>query len=153
MFIKAIFSKSKQTDRVPRHSTGFWISLALLLITFDYLTKAAAEWFGWELFLNDKFAFSLPLPLGLIYVLYLITFGLIFHYLITHRTEISLALVYGFVFILAGGIANVFERMILGHVRDFIFLANGVFNIADVYIFFGVMVVFVGWWREPKASS
>lgn len=52
--------------------------------------------------------------------------------------------VLGFSFVISGAIGNIIDRIFLGYVRDFISirLFNFVFNIADIFVTFG-MVLFV----------
>lgn len=69
------------------------------------------------------------------------------------KNKISTAEVYAYSFILAGGIGNVIDRLTheSGHVIDFLYIdlqfstfaRTGVFNIADMAIVLGVMIVFI----------
>jgi len=55
----------------------------------------------------------------------------------SHLQKFAWSLVY------AGGVSNILERIILGHVRDFIYIAGGILNIADFYILFGLVLLLV----------
>lgn len=43
--------------------------------------------------------------------------------------------------VFAGAISNVTERVVLGYVRDFIFIFGGILNLADLYILGGVFIL------------
>ena len=49
--------------------------------------------------------------------------------------------------VLAGGASNIIERIIMGSVRDFIYIhwrnLTGIYNLADFYIIVGVLVLLV----------
>jgi signal peptidase II len=49
---------------------------------------------------------------------------------------------FSWILIVAGGVSNVLERLVLGYVRDFIYFYGGlIINLADLYIFFGAIVI------------
>ena len=60
--------------------------------------------------------------------------------------EYSKELIFGFCFIVGGGIGNIFDRIAYGSVTDFLYVDFGffsteIFNMADVSIVFGTLVV------------
>lgn len=60
--------------------------------------------------------------------------------------EYSKELIFGFCFIVGGGIGNIFDRIAYGSVTDFLYVDLGffsteIFNMADVSIVFGTLVV------------
>ena len=62
------------------------------------------------------------------------------------KTEYSRPLIFGFCFIVGGGIGNIFDRIAYGSVTDFLyvdlgFFATEIFNMADVSIVFGTIIV------------
>ncbi len=69
------------------------------------------------------------------------------------KNKISTAEIYAYSFILGGGIGNVIDRLTHenGHVVDFLFIdlkfasfaRTGVFNVADMAIVLGVLIVFI----------
>lgn len=139
-----------RTERLPLKTFGFWLVIVLVLAGLDQLIKFIAEQ-NWPIFYNQNFAFSLPLPTWVMYLLYLATFLLIARYLFQHWTQSSVVQKLGFVLILSGGISNVAERLVLGSVRDYIFIANGVFNLADLFILLGVGLILSTWWATKKS--
>ena len=134
-------TKKSLAERMRTASFGFWFYVVSVLVLIDFASKWFAEFSEWSLFLNDQFAFSLPMPIWLIYILYAITFLAIGKYLYVTWNELLVRARVGFIFIVSGGIANMSERIWFGYVRDFIYIGNGVFNIADFYIFFGLLLI------------
>ena len=121
----------------------FWFATVILFIGIDQLLKWVATHSGWSIFLNDQFAFSLPVPAPLMYVIYFVV--LVGMSIYVHRTWLRFSEVQklAWAFVYAGGLSNIAERIFLGHVRDFIPIANGFLNIADFYIFLGLLLLLV----------
>ena len=122
---------------------SFWISLAIIFIGIDQVTKLVATRFGWSIFLNDQFAFSLPVPVFLMYTIYVaILVGMSVY---VYRTWERFANIQklAWVFVYSGGVSNIIERVILGHVRDFIPISSGILNVADFFILFGLVLLLV----------
>jgi signal peptidase II len=70
-----------------------------------------------------------------------------FFYLLFKSTISKTALI-GFSFVIGGGIANIFDRIFYGSVTDFLyidfgFFHTGVFNLADMSIITGIMIVLI----------
>jgi signal peptidase II len=64
------------------------------------------------------------------------------------KTNLTLVNVLGFSFVLGGGIGNIYDRIVHGSVTDFIHIdfglfQTGVFNMADVSIMTGIVVLFI----------
>lgn len=143
-----------RADQMSNHSVGFWYGLLGGLIALDQISKwFFIDFLNWPVFLNENFAFSLPVPSWLMYVIYAIVFWLILKYLYTQWPQLPGAIRAGFVLILSGGVSNVAERIFLGSVRDFIFIGNGVLNFADIFILAGMLLVFVSSLTNPKKAS
>lgn len=121
----------------------FWFATVILFIGIDQLLKWVATHSGWSIFFNDQFAFSLPVPTLLMYAIYFVV--LVGMSIYVRRTWLRFGelqkLAWAFVY--AGGLSNIGERVVLGHVRDFIPIANGFLNIADFYIFLGLLLLLV----------
>ncbi len=92
-------------------------------------------------FKNNKFAFSLPLPVWLIYLLYILVLVVASYFLIKRFRRAKLIELIGWALLFAGGLSNIGERIILGYVRDYFLVFNGVFNLADFFIIVGVVLV------------
>ncbi len=128
------------TERL-KQSFGFWFVNLIALLAITQLTRVFILQSNWNLFLNEKFAFSLDIPISIIYILYVVVFSSIVWYLIKQWKFLTFFGKLGFVLILSGGLSNLGERIYFGYVVDYIFLLNGVLNFADFYIFIGVLLV------------
>lgn len=118
-----------------------WIFLTIDLIIIDQVTKFLATKWGWSIFLNDQFAFSLPLPQVVMYTIYVVVIVGIGFYLNNTWARLNRIQHLAWTFVLAGGLSNIFERIVLGHVRDFIPIANGMLNVADFFILIGLLLL------------
>lgn len=93
-------------------------------------------------FYNNNFAFSLAVPIQIIYLIYFIILVIIFSYLIKKFKIIPIKELFGWALILAGAFSNIAERIINGAVRDFIYLiGGGIINFADLFILIGLVIV------------
>jgi lipoprotein signal peptidase len=124
---------------MKQYKNYFLITLSLILI--DQLSKLFASKLGWSIFLNDQFAFSLPVPTLVMFIIYVVVFvGMSYYIFLTwQRFSFQQKIAWSFVF--AGGLSNVVERIFLGHVRDFIPIANGMLNLADFFILIGLVLL------------
>lgn len=135
----------------------FWCAFVFFVLIFlDQVTKYFAfhtNFFAtlnlfWPLvgkqnFLNSNFAFSLPLPGWLMYLIYFCVFSLMLVYVVNHFKIFSSKQFVAWTFVFAGAISNIGERILFGSVRDFIYIYHGIFNVADFYIFFGIMLLLI----------
>lgn len=131
----------------------FWLILAIFI---DQAIKFALRYFSVNygrpdlIFENRGFAFSISANFWLILA---VSLGLLLIYIIvfikfydTWPANMACAL------ILAGGTSNIIDRITLGYVTDYLRLGHGFFNLADVFIFLGVLGL--GWvFFGPKASQ
>ena len=140
-----------------------WLWISLLVIVLDQLSKQIAEhmlplrdpvtvfsWFDWYLTYNTGAAFSFLAGAGgwqrwFFTIVAIIISGVILQWLRKlpnedRITAISLCLILG------GAIGNVIDRLLFGHVIDFIQVWLGsypypAFNIADSSIFCGAVIL------------
>ncbi len=96
-------------------------------------------------FLSMGDSFSQLTKTLLLSALPVILLALGFHYLLTNK-NIPTAKLIGFCFVIGGGLGNIFDRIVHGSVTDFMHIAfpgfqTGIFNMADVSITFGVLIV------------
>lgn len=106
-------------------------------ITYVRNTGAA-----WSIFAGET--------LGLI-IISLIIIALICYYISKNKIKSKLELV-GYSLILGGAIGNLYDRIVYGYVIDFLdFYIFGydypIFNLADSFIFVGVILVIIHTWR------
>ena len=96
--------------------------------------------------LNLGFVFSLLVFLICLYLVWLI----FINQERPNKTQlISLSL------ILAGGFGNLFDRVLLGHVVDFIAITFNpyVFNLADVFITIGIVLYLINYFKVKEQNS
>ncbi|MEH6306942.1 signal peptidase II [Olivibacter sp. CPCC 100613] len=84
----------------------------------------------------------------------ILLFGL--YYLIQQR-KTSPWLSIGIAFALGGGIGNLYDRILYGSVTDFmhidyLFIKTGIFNMADVSIMTGMVLIIIGFWIQRRAE-
>ncbi len=139
-----IFSKlQKRITESKNFAFGFWLSIFIDLFLVDLLFKYLAHKQSWPIFLNDQLAFSVPAPPVVIFSLYAIIIFLIARYLSKHFWRGDVLQQFAWVLVVSGGVANIIERIISGHVTDYIFILSGVFNLADFYILIGLLILLV----------
>ncbi|WP_025664037.1 signal peptidase II [Aquimarina megaterium] len=73
------------------------------------------------------------------------------------KTNYSRETIIGFAFIIGGGIGNLFDRIVYGSVTDFLILDLGIikteiFNLADVSIFLGSILVLITTFFNKKET-
>lgn len=88
----------------------------------------------------------------------LVVCALLAVYYIWQRNEVNLVQAIGIALIMAGGIGNAIDRFAQGYVTDFIefsFFDFPVFNVADIGVTCGFVLLFIGlaleWRRDAKA--
>ncbi|MCC1483835.1 signal peptidase II [Winogradskyella immobilis] len=98
--------------------------------------------------------------LKLIFLLILptIVLGYVIYYIVKTKTLDRLSLI-AFCCIVGGGIANVFDRIVLGSVTDFFFidlgwkLKTGIFNVADLSVTTGMIILIFSNFLSKKKKS
>ena len=75
-------------------------------------------------------------------ILGLIAIAAIFGFL-AYRRALRPIVLFGFALLIGGGLGNLIDRVRLGHVTDFIRRGEDVFNVADLAVYTGCMIVFV----------
>lgn len=133
-------------------SSGFysWLVAITFFVLLSQVIRLLIVNSDSNIFYNEKFAFSIDLPAPLIYALYFAVFGLVGYYLMRYWSVLGAISKLGFVLIVSGGVANLLERIYFGFVTDYIFVLNGVLNIADCYIFLGALLVIVSKTNSEK---
>lgn len=153
-----------QNKRTFTGSFVFWAGLLLALTTLDQLLKAWAfsslqrdagllPYLGLVRWSNSAFAFSLPLPAALMYLVYAVALLSVSWYAIRGLGAFSFAPRLGCALILSGGLSNLVERLATGSVRDYLYLFHGIFNLADFYIFLGLLLVLGVSYRQGKGQA
>lgn len=151
----------------------FVLIISALLIWLDYLTKSWAlaslmnkieitSWFNFQLAFNKGAAFSFLADAGGWQRWFFIIFAIgVSGYLLiaifkNQLSKISI-LSYGLVF--AGAIGNLYDRINHGYVIDFVQFHYQnqyyfpTFNIADMAISFGVILLIISFWFDRKKAN
>ncbi len=133
-----------------RGSFVFWFCGVCLLVACEQAIKKIifsipvpqhAGWFGLAHFFNDRFAFSLPVPVVFMYGIYFFVLAAIAAYLKFQWGALTRLSRFAWALIVAGAVSNIGERLLLGSVRDYIRLSTGIFNLADGYILMGMFIL------------
>lgn len=139
-----------KTESKSKRSFGFWLVFSLVIIALTQFARWLVLENDFSIFKNDKFAFSLDIPVLISYLLYLGVFFFIMKFLYQNWFNSPVLTKLGFSFILCGGISNLFERLKYGYVVDYFYIGSGVLNIADSYIIFGAVLVFISYKSRHK---
>lgn len=106
----------------------------------DFNWYAIDPWLGWEYFANTGIAFSLPFPqLLLIGITPLIL--LWFFIVLKKQAKQSPLLLFALCLIMFGAVSNLIDRMLFNVTIDYIRIATGILNIADIMIAAGVGII------------
>lgn len=133
------FEKLKTLIYIKQKESAY-VSSFFFLIFLDQITKRNIL-FNINIFRNYFFAFSLPIPIELIYSIYFVVLCGIGYYLYKNYLKLNPVQKFAWVLILAGGLSNIVERIFFGFVVDWIYIYQGVFNLADGYIIVGVVLL------------
>lgn len=111
----------------------------------DHITLTKVENVGAFLSLGESLPWAVKFIFLSILPVLILAGGI---YLLLTKTDLSKAFIVGTSFVIGGGIGNVYDRLLYGSVTDFlhidfILFQTGIFNMADVSIMFGVIVVFI----------
>lgn len=128
--------KNNQIPKPKVFLTG--LGVFFMLIVLDQITKQRAD----RIFENHNFAFSLAVPVVLMYGIYSLAIFTMLIYLYRNYHQLLIFEQIAWVLILAGAVSNVGERTIFGFVRDWVYIYTGVFNLADGYIILGILILF-----------
>lgn len=92
----------------------------------------------------------------LLLVLPIAVLGFVLRYLLKDKTLDNWS-IFAFASIIGGGIANVFDRVVYGSVTDFFYikltdlLRTGIFNMADLSVTTGMIILVIASFRNKKA--
>lgn len=124
--------------------------LDLLSKTYYYLLPLNVAFCDFSnLTFNRAAAFSLPFGNLIMLFVSLAVIGYLFYYSL--KNNIGTLQRIGLGLILGGALGNIYDRIAYGGVRDFIDCSYyPSFNIADAFIFIGVVIVFISSLRTKK---
>ncbi len=140
------------SKKIVRHHVAAYQTISVLN---NHLTVTHVENPGAFLSLGD----SLPQSAKNIFLSLLpflaLSFG--FVYVIIKQT-ISLTTLVGLCFVIGGGMGNVFDRIVYGSVTDFLhiklgFFQTGIFNLADLSIVTGTLIILLNSFFKRKQTA
>ncbi len=124
-----------------------WFLLAGILFVLDIGSRAVLFNRSWSVlpglgvqgFANYHFAFSIVLPESIMYSVYVGVICLVGYNVWKIWKNLTVVERISWVLIICGALVNVFERLYLGYVRDFLQVGTGYMNLGDIYIIVGVV--------------
>lgn len=126
--------------------SGFFLCAATIVFNFwlvEMFLIRNEPLFFLESYRNYNFAFSLPLPKPLIYIIYGIVIWLLVDFVLKNGKTFSSSLRIAWLLVFCGAFINISERLLLGYVRDYFHFWRGYFNLADIYISLGLAIMFI----------
>jgi signal peptidase II len=118
------------------------------LVAIDQLSKYIIRHGGGFYICNPNVAFGIQIPLVVFWFFWMgiISLVILEVYKSSTQEELNLYKIAALVLILAGALANIIDRIVLGCVVDFIDLGFWpVFNLADLSISLGAVILLVKW--------
>jgi len=131
-----------------------WLKNWALTELYNQKINIIKKIFSLELFQNENVAFSLYLPPAVILFLVItiisgLTFSLVFRFI--KRRERADFMDIGMLLIIFGAVSNLVDRLRFGFVIDYFNLVYWpVFNLADIMISGGVIILAVSIWKNKK---
>ncbi|WP_134090826.1 signal peptidase II [Olivibacter sp. XZL3] len=101
---------------------------------------------------------NLPIAIKFVFLSLLPALILLFglYYLLNIKSSLWLSI--GIAFALGGGIGNLYDRIRHGSVTDFmhvdyLFIKTGIFNMADLSIMTGMVLILISFWTQRKLEA
>ncbi len=122
----------------------------------DHITLIKVENKG--AFLSVGNSLSGPLRIILLNLLPLLAVALGLVFILT-RTSLNRITLFSVILIVGGGFGNIYDRIVHGSVTDFMhinfgFFQTGIFNVADVSIMTGMIILVIyAWLKKPDAEE
>ena len=111
-----------------------------------------------EVFYNKNIAFNIYLEKGVFYFLFSLIFTILILCLIISFKKEKFFLIFSFSFILVGALSNLIDRFLYDAIIDHWQILSlreipqsgtiAIFNLADLYIFLGILMLLVSIWRK-----
>lgn len=153
IIIVAVIMLNIGCDQVSKHIVRDKISYnENISLLYNHFTLTKVENTGAFLSLGDSISPGLKFVLLTLIPVLVLAFAIGYLMLKNNLPKIPLIAA---CFIVGGGIGNIYDRLLYSSVTDFMhlhfgFLQTGVFNMADVSVSFGVIILFVWYYLEGK---
>ncbi len=116
------------------------IPFFLFLIILDQTAKFLIAKFQLNIFKNYGAVFGLGKNYGDFLIFFIALFVILFFFKKNKFAQNQKNLI-GFLLLFAGGISNLIDRIFRGYVFDYIFIKTAVFNLADLFILLGGIIL------------
>ncbi|MFH1597905.1 MAG: signal peptidase II [Patescibacteria group bacterium] len=150
VFYNIIFVFAFLADRLTKWlANTYWNQEGFFVIDNFWETK---------LYQNYYLSFSIPLRYPISLLITLPVLLLVIYLLLRAYQKKKIILLSAFSLVTIGAISNLIDRVRYGYVIDFInwnfgFLGNPSFNIADAYIFLGIVIIIFGYLLRKKSTG
>jgi signal peptidase II len=136
---------------IVRHNMNFYSHVGFL---HDHITISKVENTGAFLSLGDSLSGPLRMILLNIIPFMAIAFGLYFIF----TKNLNRIVLFGLILIIGGGAGNLYDRIAHGSVTDFLYInfvifQTGVFNVADMSIMAGMLIILIYSFLKKKDEA
>jgi signal peptidase II len=157
VFIALLILVNITLDQISK----FWVKTT---VEKGSVTELIGEYFTLRYVLNEGAFLGMGSDLSdtskliLLLILPAIVLGFVVYHMIREKSMDKLSTI-GFAFVVGGGIANVFDRFAYGKVIDFLhidlgFTQTGIFNIADMSVTTGmILILWASFFNKKKATT
>lgn len=123
-----------------------YIALGVGLVLLDRITKSLAVKTPFTtLHINEDLVFSLPVPSLLLMTIVTIFAAMVvlvcIWLLYTRKNTLNIYQITSLLLIIIGASSNIYDRIVYGGVIDFIPGIYSVFNVSDIYVVVGVLLM------------
>jgi len=133
-----------------REKTQVLSIFLILLFVFERVLKNF-YFSSHKVFYNQRLAFNLYLGQGVFYLFFFLIFSLLIFFLILSFKKGKTLPFFSFGLIIIGALSNFLDRLFYQAVIDYWQIPLTIFNLADIYILIGVILLFfLALWKKEK---
>ena len=143
-----MYKMSLKNNKKLQH---LWVG-AFLFITLTFLIRTVTYFINLNypeiILCNYGISFGIKIPVYLFGIIFISIISLFIYFFINNLSNSWVSSV-SYILIIVGGVNNVIDRLIYGCVVDYIRIVPwNVFNLADVFIFIGAVIVLYSYLSE-----
>lgn len=156
LIIISILGINVSCDQVSKHMIRqSMVDYEKISVIKNYVTLVKVENTG--AFLSIGSNLPEPLKIILLSVLPVVVLTLAFLFVLTQK-DLSRLTIVAICFVIGGGIGNIYDRVMHGSVTDFLHIdfvifETGVFNMADVSVMMGMILIFIDTYLKRKGNE
>lgn len=133
-----------------KKSLGLYFILAAAVLILDQILKyLIKEYFGSIVIINERIIFGFNVPYSSAIILFFVLLFLWFS-IRELKKERPFFFLLGLSFIFGGGLSNFVDRILFVGVIDFIDLRFWTLNLADIFIFTGLIILVIYYLRQSR---